>query len=97
MRIGAATPLMAAGLESLAAVELRNAVAAQFGVQLPATVAFDYPTLSALADFVSERLPMTTAPDMPVGEEILHRLPDKERCCISISKPQCMLREMLEG
>lgn len=38
-------PLMSAGLDSLAAVELRNAVAARFGASLPATVALDYPTL----------------------------------------------------
>ncbi len=38
-------PLMSAGLDSLAAVELRNAVSARFGASLPATVALDYPTL----------------------------------------------------
>ena len=41
-----------AGLDSLGAVELRNAIAAKFGVALPATVAFDFPTASALAGFV---------------------------------------------
>lgn len=38
-------PLMEQGLDSLAAVELRNATAAAFNVQLGATVALDYPTL----------------------------------------------------
>ena len=52
-----ATPLMAAGLDSLAAVELKNAVAARFGVTLPATVAFDYPTLKAMAAFVASNMP----------------------------------------
>ena len=37
--------LMEAGLDSLAAVELRNAVAARFGAAMPATLALDYPTL----------------------------------------------------
>lgn len=37
-------------------VELRNAVAAQFGVELPATVTFDYPTPAALAAFVHSQL-----------------------------------------
>ncbi len=41
-----------AGLDSLGAVELRNAIAAKFGVALPATVAFDFPTASALAGYV---------------------------------------------
>ena len=53
------TPLMAAGLDSLAAVELKNAVAAKFGVSLPATVAFDYPTLVAMSRFVASSLPAT--------------------------------------
>jgi Phosphopantetheine attachment site len=44
-----------AGLDSLGAVDLRNAVAAEFGVDLPATAAFDYPTVAALAAFVSQQ------------------------------------------
>lgn len=65
-QIEPATPMMAAGLDSLAAVELRNAVTLKFGVQLPATVAFDYPTLAALANFVTERLP--TSEGIPESE-----------------------------
>ncbi len=42
--------LVQAGLDSLGAVELRNAISAEFGTDLPATAIFDYPTLSALAD-----------------------------------------------
>ncbi len=38
-------PLMAAGLDSLAAVELQARVAAAFATPLPATIALDYPTL----------------------------------------------------
>ena len=41
-------PLMSAGLDSLGAVELKNGVSARFGVSLPATVAFDYPTLEVV-------------------------------------------------
>ena len=49
-------PLMAAGLDSLGAVELRNAVAEAFGVSLPATAALDLPTLEAMAAHVEARL-----------------------------------------
>lgn len=34
------------------AVQLRNAVNEQFGIELPATAALDFPTTSALADFL---------------------------------------------
>ena len=43
--VGADEPLMAAGLDSLGAVELKNATAIRFGVALPATLVFDFPTL----------------------------------------------------
>ena len=44
------------GLDSLGAVELRNAVTAAFGISLPVTVTFDYPTVAALAGFVASRM-----------------------------------------
>ena len=43
-------PLMEAGLDSLAAVELRNSLSAKFGLDLPPTVTLDYPSVAALAD-----------------------------------------------
>ena len=48
-------PLMEAGLDSIGAVELRNAVGARFGVDLPAMAAFDHPTAAALAQYVGQR------------------------------------------
>lgn len=50
--VESSAPLMASGLDSLAAIELKNAVSIKFGVTLPATLAFDYPTLEALATYV---------------------------------------------
>ncbi|MFC3999732.1 beta-ketoacyl synthase N-terminal-like domain-containing protein, partial [Nocardiopsis sediminis] len=38
------------GLDSLAAVELRDRLAAELGTELPITIAFDHPTPAALAD-----------------------------------------------
>lgn len=52
-RIGLDEPLMAGGLDSLGAVELQNAIAARFSTSMPATLAFDFPTLRALAPFVA--------------------------------------------
>lgn len=53
-------PLMEAGLDSIGAVELRNAVGARFGVELPATASFDYPTAHALAAHVAARADSNT-------------------------------------
>jgi hypothetical protein len=44
------------GLDSLMAVELRNSLQQATGVALPATVAFDYPTLEALVDYLGQQL-----------------------------------------
>ena len=53
--------MMQAGLDSLAAVELRNSIAAAFDVQPPVTLTYDYPTLAALAAFLVTQL----APGVP--------------------------------
>ena len=47
-------PLMESGLDSLSAVELRNNLSGLFGAPLPATVTFDYPSISALAGYIAE-------------------------------------------
>ena len=54
--LAADQPLMEAGLDSISAVELRNAVNTDFGLELPATATFDYPSVDALAGFVASRL-----------------------------------------
>lgn len=46
-------PLMEAGLDSLGAVELKNALEVKLGKQLPSTMIFDYPTASSLASFLT--------------------------------------------
>ena len=53
------TPLMAAGLDSLGMVEVRNALQSRLGLQLPSTLLFDYPSVSAISGFVSQHLAST--------------------------------------
>jgi short-subunit dehydrogenase/acyl carrier protein len=49
-------PLSELGLDSLMAVELRNAIGESVGRALPATLLFKHPTLEALTDFVMGEL-----------------------------------------
>ena len=51
--IGVNEPLVAAGLDSLSSVELRNSLEGKLGLELPGTLVFDYPTISAIAQFIS--------------------------------------------
>jgi hypothetical protein len=71
-----AAALKEIGLDSLLAVELRNQRARLGGTPLPATLAFDHPTLEALADrlsivwdLASDPTPTaTTAPDSSIDD-----------------------------
>jgi NAD(P)-dependent dehydrogenase (short-subunit alcohol dehydrogenase family)/acyl carrier protein len=56
MRIDPRTPLREIGLDSLMAVELRNALGRSLGKPLPATLLFDYPTLELLGRYLLDAL-----------------------------------------
>ena len=65
-------PLSEAGVDSLGAVELRNKLEASLGIELPATITFDYPTTSALASFLATRMSPAQpdqAANAPAGEQ----------------------------
>ena len=45
---------MEAALDSLGAVELRNALSQSFAIELPATLAFDHPSISAITTYIGD-------------------------------------------
>lgn len=55
-------PFMEAGLDSLGAVELRNAVSAKYRLDLPATLLFDYPNAASLSSFLAASLGAVNLP-----------------------------------
>jgi len=68
-RIDGAAPFGSLGLDSLLAIELRNAMEVEVGVKLSATMAWNYPTVVELRDYVLTRVaPDATArPDDDAG------------------------------
>jgi pimaricinolide synthase PimS1 len=53
------------GLDSLMAVEVRNRLAKQTGLSVPATLAFDHPNLKAVSEWVLEALELTDSSQRP--------------------------------
>ena len=62
---------MEAGLDSLGAVELRNALSARLGVDLPATLTLDYPTIDALASHLAALHGETRDDPIEIGTDAL--------------------------
>lgn len=73
--------LMEAGLDSLGAVELRSALGVAFDLELPATLAFDYPTTAALADFIVAQLAVSSYSPPTTG--LLHLLLHENLTCLT--------------
>ena len=66
-RIDPDCPLQDMGMDSIVAVDLRNTLARSLDVEVAATVLFDYPTLSGLADHRSICVCLATNPPSRTG------------------------------
>jgi acyl carrier protein len=83
-------PLKEVGLDSLMAVELRNALTRSLGTSLPATLLFDHPSLDALATYLLTALdlqpdrsqppsaPAAVATSLTADDEALLAMSDEE-------------------
>ena len=47
------TPLMSAGLDSIAVTEFVNILAKRFDRELPSTLLFDHPTINSMASYIA--------------------------------------------
>ena len=83
------------GLDSLMAIELRNRLQDAVGEALPATLAFDFPTPSALVGYLSDRL---IAPDAAVPT-VDPAVPDEttQVAALSDDEAEDLLRQELDA
>lgn len=56
------SPLMASGLDSLGALELRDALQNLTAAPIPSTLVFDYPSARAIAGFILDSQPGYSSP-----------------------------------
>jgi len=87
-------PLKDAGLDSLMAVELRNALSRSIGQSLPATLLFDSPSLDQLASYLMKNLKL--APQ-PAAAPLETRVAANAVAALSDEEAEAQLLAELEG
>ena len=81
-------PLIDAGVDSMSMAELGRAIEMEVGMTLPATVAFDYPTIGAIAGFVVDQkndnlTPALSAPRAETSSDASGKLKQEDLAAIT--------------
>ncbi len=95
--IGYEEPLMSAGLDSLGSVEFSNVLAQKLSVAMPGTLVFDYPSVSAVTDFLAAQMAKNVSSSETVESEeedagIAEELPVGPWGSASLSMPEAPQR-----
>lgn len=88
-------PFMAAGLDSLGALELRDRIAEAVDVVLPSTLLFDYPNARMLTGFIATIQPglITASEPSQVRPQALYTLKPHPSSAWLVGFCQCILRK----
>eukprot|EP00873_Tetraselmis_striata_P012574 jgi/Tetstr1/432838/TSEL_022187.t1 len=71
--VGRDDPLMEAGMDSLGSVELRNELSSRFGVELPATLVLDHPSVADMSRHISEAAGVDSLGSVELRNELSSR------------------------